>query len=116
MYDKIKKFQNSVPREKKIDKLIPDIICTDLQPLPVVEKKGLKKLLNYLQPRNQILSRKIISQKISKELYEETFDAVKSEIALANNVAITTDMWTSIANKDYMSVTAHFFLGSKDEL
>ncbi|XP_046387499.1 zinc finger BED domain-containing protein 4-like [Ischnura elegans] len=46
-------------------------------------------------------------------MYSEVHQNVKEELHLARYVAITTDMWTSIANEDYMAVTAHFYSGAK---
>lgn len=103
------KFKGTDPRAKRITKLIGQMMCFDLQPLSVVENKGFRKLLNHLEPRYTIPTLKTFSKRVLVEMYEETYKKVKAELTLANHVAITTDMWTSIASEDYMAVTAHFF-------
>jgi hypothetical protein len=36
---------------KKLDKLIVEMIATDIMPLRTVEKPGFKRLINYLAPQ-----------------------------------------------------------------
>ena len=46
-------------------------------------------------------------------MYSEVHQNVLEELHLARYEAIPTDVWTSIANEDYMAVTAHFYSGAK---
>lgn len=113
LFHRITKFKTNDPRAKQITKLICEMMCLDFQPLSVVENKGFRKLINHLEPRYTIPSRKTFSNKVLIDMYNEVHAKVKEELHLASYVAITTDMWTSIANEDYMAVTAHFYSGEK---
>ncbi|XP_054269360.1 zinc finger BED domain-containing protein 4-like [Macrosteles quadrilineatus] len=42
-------------------------------------------------------------------MYEETMKKVQAEMMEVESVAITTDMWTNVAQVDFMAITAHFF-------
>lgn len=109
MYDKIKKFKSDDIRSKNIDKLIAEMVCLDFQPFSVVENKGFRRLINNLEPRYTIPSRKTLTNKIISDMYQNLIREVKEELSQATNIALTTDMWTSVSNTDYMAVTAHFY-------
>lgn len=109
MYERKIKFKSNDPRATKIDSLIAEMICLDLQPISIVEDEGFLKLLNHLEPRYNVPSRKTFSSKILINMYKKVQAQVKSDLLEAKHVAITTDMWTSVANCDFMAVTAHFF-------
>lgn len=111
--DKISKFKSTDGRARKITLLIAEMICKDLQPFSVVENKGFRKLINHLEPRYTIPARKQFSNTIIREIYSKTVASVKLELSKATHVAITTDMWTSVANEDYMAITAHFYSGEQ---
>lgn len=107
--DRVSKFSTNDDRAKKINNLIAEMICIDLQPFSIVENKGFLRLLSHLEPRYTVPSRKTFSNKILNEMYSKLSREVKSELEESKYVAITTDMWTSVAQNDYMAVTAHFY-------
>ncbi|XP_065662838.1 zinc finger BED domain-containing protein 4-like [Hydra vulgaris] len=72
VFAKTRPLTSTDPKTIKITRLIAEMICTDNQPVSIVENPGFKRLLQFLEP------------------------------------SITTDMWSSTANDDYMSLTAHF--------
>lgn len=109
VYDRMRKFQHNDYRAKQIDELIAKMICIDFQPISLVDNKGFQELLNHLEPRYTIPSRKTFANKILRDMYTGVSLKIKSELLQAKHIAITTDMWTSIANVDYMAVTAHFY-------
>lgn len=41
-------------------------------------------------------------------LYEEQVAIIKNKLEKSMHISLTTDMWTSTANDDYLSLTAHF--------
>ncbi|XP_054280480.1 zinc finger BED domain-containing protein 4-like [Macrosteles quadrilineatus] len=109
MADRMQKFKTTDSRALHINKLVAEMICLDIQPLSVVENKGFRRLLNYLEPRYTIPTRKTFTNKILVEMYEETMKKVQAEMMEVESVAITTDMWTNVAQVDFMAITAHFF-------
>lgn len=106
------KLRNDDPKAKEITRKIGEIICLDNQPFSVVEHKGFNRLINHLEPRYEIPKRKYFTTVEAPKLYDQTKLVVYNLVNSAEHVSITTDLWTSTANDDYMSVTAHFFLES----
>lgn len=107
--DKRAKFKFDDPRAKAITKKIIEMICIDGQPFSMVEDKGFKSLINHLEPRYEIPSRTYFSKTELPRLYDKTKQTVNSLLQQAKHISVTTDMWTSTSNDDYMSITAHFF-------
>nr|XP_054594517.1 E3 SUMO-protein ligase ZBED1-like [Nothobranchius furzeri] len=50
------------------------------------------------------------SQVVIPGLYDKTRNAIESDLAKAESLALTTDSWTSRATQSYMTVTAHYML------
>lgn len=65
-------------------------------------------MIHYLEPRYTIPSRATFSQKEVRSLYEEVKHGLKSDIRLAQTVAITTGGWTSRATETFATITSHF--------
>jgi hypothetical protein len=116
VYEKKIKFTPKDPRAVKIDTLIAEMICLDLQPISIVEDKGFLRLLKHFEPRYSVPSRKTFSERILPKMYQNVLTQVKLDLLQANHVAITTDMWTSVANCDFMAVTAHFYCPKKNTM
>ena len=62
----------SSPRAVNITKSIATFICRDLRPYSVVENEGFRQMLQTLEPRYEILSRKYFTEKAVPALYDET--------------------------------------------
>ncbi|CAL9029994.1 unnamed protein product, partial [Prunus brigantina] len=81
-------------------------IIKDEIPFRAVEGTGFREFINDLQPRFIIPNRK----KVAKGVWD-LFLVEKTKIMSVisdERVSITTDIWTSIQNINYMVVTAHF--------
>ena len=79
-----------------------------MQPLSTIDDKGFRNLLATMEPKYVAPSRKAMTNTHIPILYQETRDKLKSQVTNTKSFSITTDMWTSMANQSYMSVTAHF--------
>lgn len=101
------KFQPNDYRAQKITNLIGEMICLDIQPFSVVSDIGFQRVINYLEPRYNIPSRKYFSSTKIPEMYRSERENVKLKLEEVEKVSITTDMWTSSANDDYLSLTIH---------
>lgn len=84
------------------------MICIDNQPYSMVEDQGFKRLMSYLEPRYNIPSRKYFSTKLIPQLYEKTKVDCGKKFVDIKWVSFTTDMWSSLANDDFLSLTGHF--------
>ena len=98
----------SSPRWKGITDALSYYIAKDMQPLSTVDDKGFRHLLHTIEPKYEPPSRKAITTNYIPKLYHETRERMKGKVSSAQSFSITTDMWTSLANQAYMSVTAHF--------
>lgn len=85
------------PRARKITMLIGEMIAVDNQPFSVVGDIGFGRLVNFLEPRYQIPSRKYFSETLIPELYEKVKVKVKVLLANQQHVSCTTDIWSSIS-------------------
>lgn len=94
---------------KKIttDKLLVDLIVLDLQPLSIVEDTGFRALINYLDPKYNIPSRKTV-KKLIENAYNEKKCRIQEELAEASDVSVTTDTWSSMNKDHFLSTTCHF--------
>ena len=102
------KFKPGDQRSKEITRKIGHMICKDNQPFSIVEDDGFKKLIEHLEPRYTMPTRKHMANFVIPELFREVEARVKVQLQEAESVAITTDLWTSTACDDYLSVTVHF--------
>ncbi|XP_065675713.1 zinc finger BED domain-containing protein 4-like [Hydra vulgaris] len=109
VFAKIRPLTCTDPKAIKITRLIAEMICTDNQPVSIVENPGFKRLLQFLEPRYTIPSKKYFSTIEIPSIYQKVSSKIQFLAKKANHVSITTDMWSSTANVDYMSRTAHFF-------
>lgn len=73
-----------------------------------MEDAEFQTFVKLLCPGYNLPSRKTISESLMPQLYESTLDSVKSSINEAFAVCVTTDGWTSIDNRSFLAVTAHW--------
>ena len=84
------------------------MIVRDLRPLNVVNGEGFKAVISYLEPGCQIPSDRCFMSLIEKK-YDEVKVMVKQKIELeSGSLCVTGDIWTSIANDAYLTITVHF--------
>ena len=98
----------SEARAKGITDRVSQMIVQDLRPIRLVECEGFRNLLSYLEPGYTLPSRKQFSMEINHK-FEACKDKLKKCLeAEALSMALTTDIWTSMATEEYMTVTAHY--------
>ena len=83
-------------------------IAKDSLPIHIVERTGFKAMLKAFDPRYQIPGRNYFSRTALPSLYTSTKERVAAEIQQVRFFSATTDMWSSIGLKPYMSYTIHF--------
>ena len=103
----------------KIDAFVSKTICSeshakkmlvlDLRPAATVEGVGLKRLMNYLEPNYRVLSAMHMA-KCMTEKYEAAKNTLIGMLKEPTHVALSTDIWTSIATRAYIAVTIHYIL------
>ena len=109
------KYKSDSPRAKELTKAVGYFIVKDLIPTSVVQGDGFHKLLEKLDPRYQLPSRKTLSDRVIPTMYNNIKDTkVLPDLSDAKYVAITSDCWTSRVNQSYISVTTHFVKTKSD--
>lgn len=101
-------YSKKDPKKLELDRLVAFMIANDCQPYSIVEDVGFVNFVTALDPRYELPSRTTISKKILPALYNELTAKLKKIFSSVNHVSITTDMWTSVANQGYITLTAHF--------
>lgn len=93
---------------EKLTNLLARWIAINSRPISVVEDEGLQLILQVAtgDPSYKLPARRTIVRRIHDQ--HATERTVKEEkLAGATCVALTGDHWTSLANENYLGVTAH---------
>lgn len=93
---------------KQIDEQLVKMLVSEYQPLSLVDNVEFKSFCKLLNSNYELPSRKIISNSLLPQLYNSLEEMVKTKLKDAENIAITTDGWTSINNESYQAITVHF--------
>lgn len=102
----------SQSRANGITKLIATMIGTDSLPFKLVENRGFRDLMNYIEPGYTVPCRKTITAAIAN-IYNNEKEKLLEEIRATPNVSLTTDCWTSCTMEGYMTVTCHYLKDDK---
>ena len=106
---KTQKYEKKGKRWKELTDVVTYCIAKDSLPLYSVEKPGFKKLLSTFDGiRYELPSRSYFSRTALPALYLTTKERVIQEIESVKYFSATTDLWSSIGMKPYMSYTTHF--------
>ena len=104
----VKSSKCTEARAKEITHRVSQMIVQDLRPIRIVECEGFQNLLNYLEPGYTLPSRKQFTVDITYKLKmckEKPKKCLEDETP---SMALTTNIWTSIATEACMTVTAHY--------
>ena len=96
------------PRAKEITKRIGEMIALDNEPFTIVDHIGFVRLMNLLEPRYQLPSDKYFSETLIPEMYRKVSLKVKEGVSSTFYVSLTTDVWSSVAQDSYISLTCHY--------
>lgn len=83
------------------------MICQDELPISFVENRGFKQLVSYLAPWYKIPVKKTVKLRIDA-LYDIEKQKLLEEMSTIDDIALTTDCWSSRATESYVTVTAHY--------
>ena len=87
------------------------VMCgVDLRPMNIANGRGFREFCHQINPLYKVPSDTTLSNYV-KLVYDETKEKVLRTVS-GSIAALTTDMWTSLANRAYMTVTCHLI--SKD--
>ena len=99
----------SATRADKIDKMIGKFIAENMLPMSTVESAAFRELIGYLEPQYKVPCRQTITG-ILQQMQNELKTKVETDLATNKlaQIALTTDIWTSLTNEAYLSVTASY--------
>jgi hypothetical protein len=100
-------YNKSHPR-KKHDRLLVNMIATDMQPLSLVKNTGFQQFCRALNPSYTLPSVESITRDLLPTYYQQEKEKFSIQLGKAHYVALTTDAWTSRSTEGYMAVTVHF--------
>ena len=103
-----KKWLPTYKKLKDCTEKLAQMKCLDLQPISVVEDKGLKKFVSCLQLSYNIPDRRVIRNNIIPDLYMTEKFNLQQNFNEIDTFAITLNRWMSTAEDAYMTITAHF--------
>lgn len=83
------------------------MLVTDMRPLSMVEDSGFKAMISIFHQNYELPSRTFFTKRLEKK-YEDIKDKMKKAQQETDSMALTTDIWTSIATEAYMGLTCHY--------
>ena len=93
-------------RYEAINKSLAIMCATDLRPTSIVNGAGFKAFVKQLNPEYQVPCKETVTKYLNLA-YKETKADVMSQLN-GNSVGITTDLWTSLTQMSYITITGHY--------
>jgi len=103
----VKPTRITLSAAKNITQLITNVIVGDMRPVNLVEGHNFRKLIEAIAPGYNLPGRSTFTRKIEVD-FLECKTKMKSIFKNAKNIALTTDMWSSVKMASFVGVTAHF--------
>ena len=101
-------YPSGSKRAQEITNALSHFIAKEMMPFNIVERPGFQKLLNKLDDRYEIPSRKYFTKVAIPALYTSTRGRIAESLKSVEYYSITTDMWSSSKMEPYLAVTIHF--------
>ena len=105
---KVQKYDRQTKKWRDITNAVTFCLSKDSLPIYMVEKLGFCNLLEKNDPQYDLPSSKYFSKIAIRALYEETRQTLASDLKEVEFFSATTDMWSSITGKPYLSYTVHY--------
>ncbi|PLW45123.1 hypothetical protein PCASD_04574 [Puccinia coronata f. sp. avenae] len=93
--------------QKASRELLTKLIIADERPFTLVKHPIFKQLIASLQPKFKLHGRTTLKKDVM-DMHQEMKSTVSREIAEANRISLTTDLWTSSNQTPFMVISAHF--------
>ncbi|XP_005098416.1 zinc finger BED domain-containing protein 4-like [Aplysia californica] len=105
------KYNQHALRKQLLDQKEIQMITWDMQPLSIVQDEGFRELMQTMDPKYDLISRRTIGRRLPA-LYEERRTMLAGLLSETDAVTLTTDIWTSRRTEAFITVTAHFITPS----
>ena len=83
------------------------MIAVDKEPFSIVEHDGCNCLLKLLEPQYKPHLSKYSSEMLIPEMHQRVSKKVRVSLLNIDSLSITTDIWSSVAQESYISLTCH---------
>ena len=93
---------------KELTDSITHFVAKDSLPIHTITKNGFKDMIKKFDSRYEIPSSTYFSRTAIPMLYSNTKEKVAIQLQAVDHFASTTDMWSSVGSKPYISYTVHF--------
>ena len=101
-------YKHNSHRYKTCENALVEFICLDFQPISIVESPSFLKYSKTLDQLYQPASRTHFTRVAIPRKYEEVKRSVLASLSRADYISFTTDMWTAIHHRAYITVTVHY--------
>ena len=101
-------YERKGAKWKELTDAVTYFITKDSLPIYTVEKSGFKRLLRTFDARYQLPSRSYFFRTAIPALYESVRERVKQDLDGVFFFSATTDLWSSVGMRPYMSYTVHY--------
>ena len=98
----------SLARTKEINTALLNFIVLDLRLIAVVDGTGFNQLLNCVEPGYVVPSRTFVMNYLKQRYTAMKHTLQESFRLICDNLALTTDIWTSRTTQAYVTITAHY--------
>ena len=95
--------------QEEAKKLIAKMVICHDYPFKMVEHTWFNIVMKYLNPRYEFIGRKTIRKECMK-VFEFERDSLMKILKGVDNIALTTDLWTSNQTLSYMYLVAHYIV------
>jgi hypothetical protein len=97
-------FNQSVSQD-----LLTKLIIADEKPFTLVEHPIFKSFIESLQPKFKLFGQTTIKKDVI-EMYHAMKEKIMHELKESRQIALTTDLWTSLIQSPYMVISSHYML------
>lgn len=107
--DKTKKFAKDSAKARSITDKVMEMIALDDQPFSVVEDRGFRRLIEHIEPRYSLPSRRYFSDVSLPALHEVVATHIHKLLDNVTDISFTTDIWSSdVSQMSILSLTAQW--------
>ncbi|KAM4559372.1 zinc finger BED domain-containing protein 4 [Odontesthes bonariensis] len=112
IFEKSRKFTKDSVKAKGITEKVMEYMALDDQPFSVVEDVGFRRLIQHIEPRYTLPSRRYFADVCLPELYNSIASRVHELLAKGSDppyMSFTTDIWSSdVSPTSMLSLTAQW--------
>ncbi|MGH0164354.1 UNVERIFIED_CONTAM: hypothetical protein FKN15_061982 [Acipenser sinensis] len=106
----LNKWKATNSRQVKLTDSIISFIANDLLPLSITDSTDFRNFLSMVESCFTMPSMNHISQKLIPQLTASVQDQLRSQMQQAQDLCLTTDLWSSRDMRSFIGITGHFIL------